>query len=166
MKTLTTNYNSNLNQSIKGKFVNNEVIECVTSAVEDLIKAHYLDSSLGFDVNEYLTPYYTASDGEDYTYDEAQEKIQELEDEDGNEDLIEELQNADFEEWPEVYEYWSVSDRLGKRLKAMGEIVIEECGLCIWGRQTTGQAILLDYVISLICEEMEILEGQKYEWKC
>ena len=37
-------------------------------------------------------------------------------------------------------------------------------GMTVWGRATTGQAILLDGVISEICSDMEILEGQANEW--
>lgn len=200
----STNYNSNKNQSIKGKFVNREVIENINLAVEDLIKAHQLDSDLGFDIYEHLQWYYTASDGEQYTQEEAEEKADELENEifkiddileryvdiqddeninsltersilnklnkleelkEQKEAFKDELENADFEEITEIYEYWSVSSWLADKLKEKGQIIINECGFCIWGRQTTGQAILLDYVISQICEDLEILEGQKNEWK-
>ena len=182
-------YNSTTNQDIKGKFVNREIIENVNIVVEDLIKANQLDHNLGFDIYEYLQWYFTASDGEQYTQEEADEKIQELDDEiqelnstiiyledEGHsateeekelqelEELKEELETADFEEITEIYEYWSVSGWLGKKLEEKGQIIIDECGLCIWGRQTTGQAILLDYVISQICEDLEILEGQASDW--
>jgi hypothetical protein len=63
----------------------------------------------------------------------------------------------------EIYEWWLCSDFLIRKLQEQGECILDSEG--IWGRCTSGQAILLDGVISLICEEMEILEGQKYEWK-
>ena len=65
----------------------------------------------------------------------------------------------------EPYEFWIVTDWLGDKLKAQGEIVADFMGFTIWGRTTTGQAILLDYVISKICHDLEILEGQENEWK-
>lgn len=66
----------------------------------------------------------------------------------------------------EAYEHWVVSDWLADKLEAHGEMIIKDfLGLTIWGRATTGQAILLDHVISVICENMEILEGQVNEWK-
>ena len=67
----------------------------------------------------------------------------------------------------EAYEHWLVDRWFGARLLDHREMVIFDfLGLeCIWGRTCTGQAILLDHVIGEIAEEMEILEGQKYEWE-
>lgn len=53
----------------------------------------------------------------------------------------------------EVFEYWAVSDWLGRKLKERGEIVVELYGASVWGRCTTGQAILLDGVIRNIALE-------------
>lgn len=64
----------------------------------------------------------------------------------------------------EVFEWWIVTKFLYKKLQDKGQPVLEWGNNCYWGRCTTGQAILLDHVISEICEEMEILEGQKYSW--
>ena len=83
---------------------------------------------------------------------------------------------ADWNEWENLYEtdalhfdqeileYWIVSPWLGEKLREKGEPVLERWGGWIWGRTCSGQAILLDNVISEICYEMEILEGQQYEW--
>lgn len=46
----------------------------------------------------------------------------------------------------EVYEHWIVSEWAARFLKQEGEVVGEVCGLTIWGRCTTGQAIALDNV--------------------
>lgn len=62
----------------------------------------------------------------------------------------------------EIYEWWLVSGHLLSKLKGHGEYVIESEDL--WGRCCCGQSIMLDNVISEICCEMEILEGQKYSW--
>ena len=70
-------------------------------------------------------------------------------------------------EYQEIYEWYLVNGWFADKLAAHGEPVIRDgdiCG-CLWGRTCTGQAILLDYVISVICEELEILEGQSHEWK-
>lgn len=65
----------------------------------------------------------------------------------------------------EALEHWRVSDFLAEKLEAKGEMVIYDfLGFTIWGRCTSGQAILLDGVISEICADMEILDGQKYSW--
>ena len=74
--------------------------------------------------------------------------------------------NYDCEEEPqEIFEWWAVSEYLFEKLKAKHEPVLEYGNIYIWGRTCTGQAILLDGVISEIALEMEILEGQKNEWK-
>lgn len=62
----------------------------------------------------------------------------------------------------DVYEWWKVTPWLLAKLKDLGEPVIEHA--YIWGRTTTGQAISLDYVISKICADLEILEGQANDW--
>ena len=63
--------------------------------------------------------------------------------------------DVNFYEYPrEVYEYWLVSDWMGRHLTDRGYLVVEWMNLTIWGRQTSGQAILLDYVIRVICGEL------------
>ena len=64
----------------------------------------------------------------------------------------------------EVYEHWIVTDYFARKLKEQGETVGEVCGLTIWGRCATGQAISMDGVITRIARDMEILEGQRYDW--
>ena len=54
----------------------------------------------------------------------------------------------------EVYEWWAVSSWLADKLRARGEIVIDYGCPTVWGRQTTGQAILLDGVIREIAVEL------------
>lgn len=77
-------------------------------------------------------------------------------------EILEDLQ-SDGER--EILEHWIVDEGLGERLREKGEKVGELFGLTIWGRTCSGQAILLDEVIHEIAKEMEILPGQKYEWK-
>lgn len=54
----------------------------------------------------------------------------------------------------EVYEHWIVSDWLARKLKDRGYVTGELCGLTIWGRTCTGQAIYLDCVIQEIACEL------------
>ena len=76
------------------------------------------------------------------------------------EEIIEE-ENLDLE-YDEVLEHWIVSDWLADELAERGEAVAEDFfGLTIWGRTTSGQAILLDSVIEEIGRDMGILEGQE-----
>lgn len=61
----------------------------------------------------------------------------------------------------EVFEHWIVTSHFAGQLAEQGESVAELFGLHIWGRTTTGQAILLDYVIGKIADDMKILVGQE-----
>ena len=67
-------------------------------------------------------------------------------------------------EYHEILEYWIVTPWLGEKLKAHGEPVYQRSNGWIWGRCCSGQAIFLDNVISEICCNMEILEGQSRDW--
>ena len=56
-------------------------------------------------------------------------------------------------EYTEALEYWVVSSWLAEKLAEKGESIAEVCGLTVWGRCTSGQAISLDGVISKIALE-------------
>ncbi|MFR2889527.1 MAG: hypothetical protein ACLTDM_15160 [Clostridium butyricum] len=185
-------YNSIVNQSIKREFVEQHVVECQTSMVEYILKTTY-DSMEYFNIapfncGDIVNEYVDNSDA----IEELEQRISELEDErdtielntedeDNEEDeetykyelerIERELDQLEDEkdsliyqqeEPKEVYEWWSVDSWLCEKLEEKGEIVIPHMNL--WGRCTTGQAILLDGVISRICEDLEILEGQKNDW--
>ena len=45
------------------------------------------------------------------------------------------------------------------------EVVIDTYGKRYWGRQGTGQSIILDSVIEQIAYDLEILEGQPNSWE-
>ena len=78
------------------------------------------------------------------------------------EDKISDLE-SEQDEPNEVYCWYIVSPWLCDKLKGMGEVVIENESL--WGGGACGQSISLDWVIGDICKNMEILEGQQYEWE-
>jgi hypothetical protein len=54
----------------------------------------------------------------------------------------------------DIYEWWTVSDYLYRKLKAKGAPVADLGSCRVWGRTTTGQAILLDGVICDIYDEL------------
>ncbi len=54
----------------------------------------------------------------------------------------------------EVFEHWIVTDWLADRLEENGHTTGEVCGMTIWGRGCTGQAIALDHVIQQIACEL------------
>lgn len=68
-------------------------------------------------------------------------------------------------EMQEICEWIHVSNSLHDRLREKGHPVWNDDKVYVWGRTSEGQALLFDDVISEICNDMEILEGQKNEWK-
>jgi len=76
------------------------------------------------------------------------DQIDDIKDEIGT---VEYLDSDEFE----VYEWWIVSRWLARKLQDKGEVILDDN---IWGRQTTGQAILLDCVISEICNDLKLLK--------
>jgi hypothetical protein len=90
--------------------------------------------------------------------------LQAVEDEDVTFEEIADYLRVDPHE-REIFEHWIVSDFFAEKLSEHGETTGELYGLTIWGRPTTGQSISLDHVVLEIAAEMEILKGQKYEWK-
>jgi len=184
LNTALKNGNNTVNQKIKGDFIDQHVNMCVSYLMEELFKASpYVDRNTADlpnyeDVeNLYFYPEYngTHAQFEGGSYEELQTEIERLkdlmlectEDEDETTSQIEDEIQAleDLESEPqEVYEWWAVSEYLFEKLKAQGAPVLEYANMYIWGRCTAGQAILLDYAITKICAEMEILEGQSNPW--
>lgn len=76
---------------------------------------------------------------------------------------IEELESLESEP-AEIFEWWAVSEFLYRKLRELGSCVVDTGSCYVYGRQCSGQAILLDYNISVICADMGILEGQEYSW--
>lgn len=160
------NYNSSKNQDIKRKFVDREVFACVTSMVEYILGKSYEDNDTPFsyeDVENYYAPVCPECHGTDIT----ESVIEEGEDDETIykcEYCDKVLTEGELDSEPqEVYEWWIVSGWLADKLRAKGEVIIDDY-TSIWGRTCTGQAILLDGVISEICAEMGILEGQAHDW--
>lgn len=180
------NYDSIENQEIKGRFVAREVMTCFSYEMDAILKAsseHSLKELPSYDDIE--NPYYF--DDEEVRYSIIKEYannpdtfnrrvktkgdfevfINSLNEEELRQLCLEfGIDISDMESKPhEIYEWWIVSDYLFRKLKKYGEPVLEWGNNYYWGRTTTGQAISLDYVISQICEDMEILAGQKYSWE-
>lgn len=191
---MKVDYNSVQNQEIKKEFVNREVYALVSGMVEyilnksfeegynsdipftyDDVENFYIDNSEKIEEleEEYqeidftISAYENDIDDEVLSIEQEKEVLKQLKDLREKlvwiENRIDELEYE--QETPqEVYEWWIVSEWLGRKLKEKGYPVIDSGYNTIWGRTTTGQAILLDYVISSICEDMEILEGQENDW--
>ena len=164
-------FNSSENQRIKGDFVSREVYCNASSLIYQLQQdGHYQDEILEFSlkyetrtedlINDIKKDY--KEELEEYLKDNFTE-IPKLEDLD--EEELKELAYGlnisidDYEEAVEAYEHWIVSDWLADKLEAYGELVTKDfLGLTIWGRTCSGQAILLDWVISKICDDLYMLK--------
>ena len=57
--------------------------------------------------------------------------------------------DSEGEDLLEALEFWAVSRHLGEFLRENGELVTNDFGLWIWGRQTSGQRISLDHAIHI-----------------
>ena len=135
-------YNSNINQDIKGKFIEREVYCCITDIVTDLIETKKINI---YDYIETVIEF----DGINYSYNEFEQL----------KNNNPEIDYSDcYEHETEIFEYWAVSNFLAEKLKEKGYIIIDDYFVSIWGREITGQAILLDLSISQICEDMKILD--------
>lgn len=181
--------NSSINQEIKRRFIEREVHYCASFLVSELgqvaeygedllpvmVQDDYEEPTLYFldDITKAQCIDYIESETDfEHTgsFDKATLKglksIIERHLADGDFDYEDFCNFFDLEPYQnEAYEHWIVSDFLAEKLEAKGEMVIYDfLGFTIWGRCTSGQAILLDGVISEICAGMEILEGQKYSW--
>ena len=133
--------NSIANQEIKRKFVEREVLTCFSYEMDELLRKEVINFE---DIeNLYLD---TEKVYKDYGYDSP------------------EAMQDDGASLQEIYEWWIVSRFLYEKLKDKGEPILQWGNNYYWGRGCTGQAILLDDVISEICKDMEILDGQKYSW--
>lgn len=165
--TKKTDFNSLTNQEIKSKFVQREVLACFSYEMDSILKASSegVKSDLPtFDDIENLYSYHCPNCGEDT----GTNDLKDLYDDEGSYKCTSckasEIERLWDSELQEVYEWWIVSKFLYKKLKAKGHPVLEWGNNYYWGRCTTGQAILFDGVISDICSEMGILEGQQYDW--
>jgi len=66
--------------------------------------------------------------------------------------LVEQLR-YETRETKEVYEWYLVSDWLAAQLKENDEVVLENEYGVYWGRQTTGQYVIHDYIIQKIVKD-------------
>lgn len=161
------NYTSTKNQQILGKLVEREIIHNASTLISELSNNEEYMHEIG--ELFYSVPNYDQA-LENYIYDlNEYESIELLNEYDVEHESELDAELVCYHKDLEYYYYeplcfYIVSDWLGNKLKEKGQIVEEFMGFTIWARLTYGQAILLDYVIGSIGEDMEILEGMKNEW--
>lgn len=178
MKTETINRNSSENQNIKAKFVAREVMTNFSYEMDSILRVGQNIEQVGS--NKELPDYEEIENLFEYNCPECGNTLkectpEELEKLELNEGAVicsscgntfgESCLGSEIESEPQqIFEWWIVTEYLYRKLKEKGEPVLEWGNNYYWGRTCTGQVILLDSVISDICEEMEILSGQKYAW--
>ena len=126
---------SAINQRIIDRLVSREVYCCMTQEVEYMLERVFCgDDNNPFDESAYDEIFVCDSD--------------------------------DGEEYERIiYEWWVVSGWLGDKLREKGQPVISTVwGNTYWGRTCTGQSICLDWCITEIAKDMEILDGMEYSW--
>ena len=69
-----------------------------------------------------------------------------------DESLWDNLQN--FDENSEILEWWLVTPYMADMLRDNGEVILSAHDCYWWGRQTSGQALYMDWVIQEIAEQM------------
>jgi hypothetical protein len=171
------NYHSSKNQKILAELVRRDVIYCVSELIGELsTDTKYDDPIMDLSMIPDYDAIFENNDELDVYWNDACDAYM-FKDRDGDESECYETwcqaveaacehHDIDMDEYREVFEYWLVSKFLAGKLEEHGEpVLFDFLGLTIWGRCTTGQAICMDHVIGEIAEEMEILEGQKYEWE-
>jgi hypothetical protein len=73
-------------------------------------------------------------------------------------EVLDSDETAQFEptEHDEIFEHWIVSEFLANKLEAKGESIERDFfGLTVWGRSCTGQSIMLDSVVREIWKESQ-----------
>lgn len=187
-----TDGNSAVNQGIKGQFVQREVVTCFSYEMDAVLKAstERTDDLPSFDSIENMYEYRCPDCGEGYQMENGalwccievpdkcphcNEGLPDKEDFLNNhggtcpdcDQVVNDLEMlSDLDSEPqEVFEWWIVTEYLYDKLKARGCVVLEWGNNYYWGRCCSGQAILLDGVITDICRRMEILAGQRNSWE-
>lgn len=164
-------FDSDKNQAIKGMFVGREVNECQTGFIEACLQKGILNYEDIKNTEEYsdqdkydrLQKLMKALDvGMEKYLSQSREGLLLL----GKKELLQDqIDNLETKS-KKIFEWYSVTEWLAKKLEEHGEPIVsyDEFNWW-WGRTCSGQAILLDGVISEICWGMGILEGQENEWK-
>lgn len=149
------------------KFLNREILACASYLISELMTVDKFQEELwemqALDYDAAVYDYvfnnpniddvevYCTGERIDFTTDKELYKY--LADNDKFADFCEDLRLEPEER--EIFEYWIITDYLGRKLQGKGEAVLFNFyGLTIWGRTTTGQAIALDGVIQRIFEEL------------
>lgn len=153
------------------QLVDTEIFACLTSHIQALIEAQYLNMDdhsgvfVAHDWDDIVMNFSDYNDG--YKIIDHNDGHYSIQDEDGDyvyqwyTDTVEMVQafyndgNGDISDAEtEIYEYWLVSSWLHGKLEDVGEAVEIINGMHIWSRTSTNTAIKMDWCMNAIAQEM------------
>ena len=128
------------------RIVRNEVHHVASTMVAEMLQGPYgVDCDYGLASQTVYVP----------VHDETHEEGPEFATEEDAKDWPERAEFWTIEERThEALEHWIITDWLGDKLRAKGEIVGELFEFTIWGRCTSGQGIACDSVILDVAREL------------
>lgn len=168
------NYNSEINMEIKKDFISKNVLVYFTSEMQKILSINdYVHGTHDLPIYKDIENLYLPKceecgyQGWGFDYAPADNKGTGEFDDNHYVFICPECR-IETEDRPEatvqkIYEWWIVTRQLYYKLKEKGKPVLSWGDNFYWG-QTSGKPLHWEYVISLICFEMEILEGQKNDW--
>lgn len=165
------------------RIVQQEVHYCVSSLISELLKTAFEPGALvdedsaialggrGPDADDYANENGTQGDGFSVTVEQDSDGYAwQVIDSDGDtldsgddESAVDAWRAAydaagrAYPEGAEAFEHWLVSNWLAEKLRDRGESVVDldNIGLTVWARCTTGQAIYADYVLQAIAADLD-----------
>jgi len=114
----------------------NEAIDDLNDFIDDSDNGHTRDTAEDF-YNDYLEAIDQSFDG---TIEQLESEVEDLE--------------SEQDQPIEALEHWIVSSWLARKLEEHGQMVMDFNDLNIWGRTTSGQAIVMDYIMECIAREL------------
>ncbi len=129
-----------------GKFVDREIYACQSTLIEEAFKKQLF---LVDDIENMYRPFDGKLVSPAVCY-QCQEDFAFLDSETGECEACFE----DNQEPQEIFEWWLVSPWLSRKLLLVGQPILDNDYGIWWGRCTTGQAIVMDYVIQEIYDDL------------
>lgn len=134
---------------VKERIVSKEIWCCDSALMEMLLTVNSIVSHGDF--NESFN-WYEDIENLYYTDDEIIALYGEVDDE-HREEVIQNCRD-DGTDMKEIYEWWRISDWLAAKLRQYNEPILENDYGTWWGRTCTGQAIVLDEVMTAIARDV------------
>jgi len=170
--------NDTQKQRLVDKFLDVHPLRLNNSIVEYVLQKSHEDMDAPFSYDDIINNEPTANielsnqwvdlteSERDEMLEELQEKLESLEENENYEEMeewekvtddIQALEDADFDNYPEIYQWFSCSDWLIRELESRGECTLDNE---FWGRQCCGQSVVLDCVMQEIAFSWFVAYGE------